>query len=133
MIGPEQAPIQRGQNTEFSPNPVVPEIGIESGVERRERAAEAAASIADSSSGLPTVLPSLIDDAAIVVDNTTLQNNDTTPLTANDDDLIEKEWVDRAKKIVTDTKEDPYRREEAVSKLQKEYQEKRYGRELGEA
>ena len=132
MIGPEQAPIQRGQNAEFSPNLPTPEIGIESGVERREMVAEAAASIADSSSALPTVLPTLIGDDAAVVDNTTLQN-DTTPLTANDDDLIEKEWVDRAKKIITDTKEDPYRREEAVSKLQKEYQEKRYGRELGEA
>ena len=54
----------------------------------------------------------------------------STPLTANDDDLIEKEWVDRAKKIVAETKDDPYRREAAVSQLQKDYQKKRYGREL---
>lgn len=53
------------------------------------------------------------------------------PLVANDDDLIEKEWVDKAKKIITDTKDDPYRREQEVSKLQAEYLRKRYGRELG--
>ena len=54
-----------------------------------------------------------------------------TPLVANDDDLIEKEWVDKAKKIVTETKDDPYRREAEVGKLQVEYLRKRYGKELG--
>lgn len=56
-----------------------------------------------------------------------------TPLTANDDDVIEKEWVDKAKHIITDTKDDPYRREYEVSRLQADYLEKRYGRKLGEA
>jgi Txe/YoeB family toxin of Txe-Axe toxin-antitoxin module len=56
-----------------------------------------------------------------------------TPLAAADDDLIEKEWVDKAKKIVEETKDDPYRREQAVGQLQKDYLKKRYGRELGEA
>ena len=53
------------------------------------------------------------------------------PLFAKDDDLIEKEWVDRAKKIISDTKNDPFKREESVSKLQVDYLKKRYGRELG--
>lgn len=53
------------------------------------------------------------------------------PLVANDDDLIEKEWVDKAKKIVIATKDDPYRREAEVGKLQVDYLRKRYGRELG--
>ena len=56
-----------------------------------------------------------------------------TPIVAGDDDLIEKEWVEKAKKIVTETRDNPYGREHAVSQLQKDYLMKRYGRELGEA
>ena len=53
------------------------------------------------------------------------------PLVASDDDLIEKEWVDKAKRIVSETKDDPYRREAEVGKLQVDYLQKRYGKELG--
>jgi hypothetical protein len=55
------------------------------------------------------------------------------PATAADDDLIEKEWVDKAKKIIADTADDPHRREEAISQLQRDYLRKRYGKELGVA
>jgi hypothetical protein len=58
---------------------------------------------------------------------------DDTPATAGDDDLIEKEWVDKAKKILAETRDDPYRREQEVGKLQIEYIRKRYGREIGSA
>ncbi len=57
----------------------------------------------------------------------------TVPIVANDDDLIEKEWVDKAKQIIAATKDDPYRREQEVSKLQIEYIRRRYGREIGDA
>jgi hypothetical protein len=53
-----------------------------------------------------------------------------TPLTASDEDLIEKEWVDKAKKIVAQTKDDPYAQEKEVSKLQADYLKKRYGKEI---
>lgn len=53
-----------------------------------------------------------------------------SPLVAADEDLIEKEWVDKAKKIVSDTKEDPYSQEKEVSKLQADYLKKRYGKEI---
>lgn len=53
------------------------------------------------------------------------------PVLASDDDLIEKEWVDKAKKIIADTQNDPYRREQEVTKLQIDYLRKRYGKELG--
>jgi hypothetical protein len=129
-IGPERAPEGYGQPIERAPQLANPETGIETGAERREQAAEAAAAVADSS-GLPTVLPAPVDPpTAPIVDDSQIS---TTPLVASDDDLIEKEWVDRAKKIVADTKEDPYKREAAVNNLQKDYQKKRYGRELGEA
>jgi hypothetical protein len=59
------------------------------------------------------------------------QVTDDLPLAANDDDLIEREWVDKAKKIIVETKDDPYRREQEVGRLQADYLRKRYGRELG--
>jgi Txe/YoeB family toxin of Txe-Axe toxin-antitoxin module len=58
--------------------------------------------------------------------------SDDTPIVANDDDLIEKEWVDKAKKILAETREDPYKREQEISKLQIEYIRRRYGRQIGE-
>lgn len=57
--------------------------------------------------------------------------SDGMPLVANDDDLIEQEWVKKAKEIIADTKDDPYRRELEVGKLQADYLKKRYGKELG--
>jgi hypothetical protein len=52
------------------------------------------------------------------------------PLVAADDDLIEKEWVDKAKKIVQQTRSDPYTQEKEVSKLQADYMKKRYGKDV---
>lgn len=65
--------------------------------------------------------------------NSSAASDDDTPLVANDDDLIEKEWVDKAKKILTETKDDPYKREREISKLQIEYIRKRYGRDIGDS
>ncbi len=58
-------------------------------------------------------------------------NDSVGPTLAGDDDLIEKEWVDKAKMIITETQNDPYRREQEVNKLQVDYLRKRYGKELG--
>lgn len=53
-----------------------------------------------------------------------------TPLVADDVDVIEKEWVDKAKKIVSSTKEDPHAQEQHVSKLQADYLMKRYNKQI---
>lgn len=72
----------------------------------------------------PVAIPQSDDDSA--------QTDDTaTPMVAADDDLIEKEWVDKAKKVISDTRDDPYRREQEVKKLQVDYVKKRYGKAIG--
>ncbi len=101
--------------------------GVEIGLERVEQQAEAKAAANDVADTTLTTTTVKNDD--FVVDDTTDDDSDT-PLVANDDDLIEKEWVDKAKEIVAATKDDPYKREEAASKLQVEYLKKRYGKEL---
>ncbi len=80
---------------------------------------------------VPIAIPVVNDDSA-----QTLSTDDptsTNPAVAADEDLIEKEWVDKAKKIIEETKENPYRRELEIGKLQRDYIRKRYGRELGES
>ncbi len=52
------------------------------------------------------------------------------PMMADDVDVIEKEWVDKAKHIVNSTKTDPYQQEQEVSKLQADYLQKRYNKTI---
>ncbi len=54
--------------------------------------------------------------------------DDSNPAIAADEDLIEKEWVEKAKKVISETKHDPYAQEQAVSRLQADYLNKRYGK-----
>lgn len=127
----EQAPVPTGAAIERAPLPYTPEMGVETGAERREAVAESAARQADGTPPLSTpVLPTIVPRAA--ADDTTVVHDDT-PLLAADEDLIEKEWVDKAKKIILETKDDPYAREAAVTRLQADYLRKRYGKELGSA
>lgn len=78
---------------------------------------------------VPMAIPVVQDDnaQALITDDAS-----SNPVVAADEDLIEKEWVDKAKKIIEETKENPYRRELEIGKLQRDYIRKRYGRELGE-
>lgn len=99
--------------------------------EKFEQVAENSAIAADVSK--TTILPTPVSEPSNVDNNTTEASLSSVPLVANDDDLIEKEWVDRAKKIVSDTQNDPHRRENEVSKLQIDYIKKRFGRDLGDA
>ena len=129
LSSPEQRIGQTGYNLENAPLLPNPEIKSEQGAERYEQSSEARATISDI--GISTTLPTpVIDDNASNVVATIVSN---TPLMAKDEDLIEKEWVNKAKKIVAETRDNPHQREEAVNKLQIDYLKKRYGRELGVA
>ncbi len=68
--------------------------------------------------------------AAPVVPVTQNATSPSTPVAANDTGLIEKEWVDKAKQIVQQTKDDPYEQEKEVSKLQADYMKKRYDKDI---
>jgi hypothetical protein len=123
----ERPPVQTGEFSHGAQGEqlltVNPEIGNEKRPEIGAVQAEAAQIAMPS---LPTPVVTQSDDDAVA-------QVDGTQLIANDDDLIEKEWVDKAKKILAQTKDDPYKREKEVSKLQIEYVRKRYGRIIGDA
>jgi hypothetical protein len=50
------------------------------------------------------------------------------PAIADDVDLIEKEWVAKAKEIVAETKDDPYSQNKEMTKVKAEYIKKRYNK-----
>ena len=51
-------------------------------------------------------------------------------LNADDADLIEKEWVTRAKTIVENTKNDPHAQNKQISQVKAEYIKKRYNKDV---
>ncbi|MFA6270505.1 MAG: hypothetical protein WC657_04865 [Candidatus Paceibacterota bacterium] len=53
-----------------------------------------------------------------------------TPDIADDVDLIEKEWVERAKDIVESTKNDPHLQNQQISKFKADYIKKRYKKDI---
>jgi hypothetical protein len=53
---------------------------------------------------------------------------DDVPVVAADEDLIEKQWVDSVKRIVKETRSDPYKQGVAIGRLQADYLQKRYGK-----
>lgn len=129
-LNPERAPIDYAQNRESFPLSPSLDNGLERGEKSVEQGGESAPSAASAAPILPTPV-SFPGSVPTVSD----QGGDTistdAPLVANDDDLIEKEWVDKAKKIIAETRDDPHRREREVGRLQADYLKKRYGKDLG--
>lgn len=54
----------------------------------------------------------------------------STGLQAQDADLIEKEWVERAKAIVAHTRNDPYKQKSEMSKVKADYLKKRFDKTI---
>lgn len=128
----EQAPptIERSASPESYPQPQSPET--HAGINRFEHA-ERLGSFAERASAMPAPVPMPMPIQAPqsqivqVADDTAIP----APISANDDDNIEREWVNRAKQIILQTKDDPRAREKAIGALQRDYLEKRYGKKLG--
>ena len=128
-------------NPESIPGNTRPEIvvgGTETAIEQQgssaperapEQAAHAQASMA--AQAVPITLPTPV--IAPPIDQIQPVSDDSSPAVAADEDLIEKEWVDKAKQIISSTRDDPARREKEVGRLQADYLKKRYGKELGTA
>ena len=53
-----------------------------------------------------------------------------SPDIAEDVDLIEKEWVEKAKHIVSQTKDNPNEQNSEISKLKADYMKKRYNKDI---
>lgn len=52
------------------------------------------------------------------------------PMIADDNDLIEKEWVEKAKAIVNQTKNDPHTQNQQINGMKADYLKKRYNKDI---
>lgn len=58
------------------------------------------------------------------------QNQGVSPEVADDVDLIEKAWVEKAKEIVTKTRSDPHVQTTEMNRFKADYLKKRYNKDL---
>jgi hypothetical protein len=124
----EQAPVVFESIKERMPDLSSGEINGPDAVEAKKNADRGVSAAQEMI--LSTSLPApVVEDGSAVIIATTNDN----PAIAGDDDLIEMEWVKKAKKIIYETQDNPHLREEEVNKLQIDYVEKRYGRKVSEA
>ncbi len=128
---PGSSPEQQSQNPEVNspdrklekfPIGALEHLGGDQSQERTGAVSADPQAAADAATTLPTIPTPVQDDTS-----TTMAQ---TPAVAADDDVIEKEWVNKAKKVITQTKGDPYTKEREVSKLQADYMQKRYGKQV---
>lgn len=128
-LGPERAPVQSGER--FRTTPAGPEVSQPAAPERQETRETQPSGPTDPAPQVqvattPPPLPQ-IQQPAPQAPQVAVDDN---PAVAADDDLIEKEWVDKAKKVIAETKHDPYLQEQAVSRLQADYLQKRYNKSV---
>lgn len=84
------------------------------------------ASAAATASAAPTAAPPLMTSHDPILAATPAGAGN--PTIADDVDLIEKEWVDKAKQIVEMTRSEPYEQKQEVSRLKADYLQKRYNK-----
>lgn len=123
---PEQL-VQPSANPEAVPSLPPVERRVERGQERVEQVAEASARLSDAAATAAVPVAQSVTPQAPPADPV----QTTGPLVAADEDVIEKEWVDKAKQIIEQTRDDPHMRSQRVNDLQRDYLQKRYGKVVG--
>jgi hypothetical protein len=118
---PEQLPVQPtgGEN---QPRPAVPEAKPLSSGQPAPAQPQPAPAVA-----VPPAAPSAAQPQPVAAAPAA---SVTGPAVANDQDVIEKEWVDKADEVVAKTVGNPHAEEEAVEDLQIDYLKKRYNKDV---
>lgn len=91
-----------------------------------ERAPSSAA--AGATAAQPAVpLPPITDTPAPLLQNDVTSTSQSAGSSLiKDDDLIEKKWVDKAKRIVEHTRDDPHQQSEQLTLVKADYMKQRY-------
>ncbi len=102
----------------------------------QERGAEASTSHQESSPGKQAPQSSIQAQVAAITasgvmnpaaaDDSTATTVPDTGLAVTDSDKIEKQWVEQAKAVIAQTREDPYRQKNEISKIKADYIKKRF-------
>jgi histone deacetylase complex regulatory component SIN3 len=110
--------------------PMMPNAAEQAPAPEMAAAPPAAAAVPASipAAGALAVAPVVPDDQAAAA---SAPSTASTSLPAKDDgDLIEKEWVNKAKQIVERTREDPYKQSEELTIFKADYMKQRYNKTI---
>lgn len=121
------------------PSPVVERQPVQAGgnyeaqatrIEKQPVAAELdPAKIAANTAAYPTIsLPPMPIAKPVINNDVATTTSLAVPAVADDRDLIEKEWVKRAKKIIDDNRDDPYNQSKKLTLFKADYMQKRYNK-----
>lgn len=126
--GTSSAPVVEQQG------PLVPTDAAEATTEQAERTVssreQVVAAAVPAGGVIPLPLPAT-PQAAVIPTATNAATPAASALVTDDDsDLIEKEWVDKAKQIVERTRDDPHKQSEELTVFKADYLKKRYGKTI---
>ena len=83
-----------------------------------------------SSASSPVSIPIQTPVPTPVTDDSARPASSTDNTGAPNRDLIEKQWVERAKSIVAQTQDDPYKQKNEMSKVKADYIKKRFNKTI---
>ena len=129
-------PSENSENSKYNLAPVVNDTGTETNDqesgEKQISQPEVSKQPAFSS---PSNYITQVTDAKVPVISTsntssvaTTTSSDDNPAVAEDNDLIEKEWVAKAKQIIEDNREDPHKQSNEITTFKSDYMIKRYNK-----
>lgn len=92
-----------------------------------ERISQASGAVAQATDVTSAPIQSIVDDGVKAQMKSAV---DDDQLIADDIDVIEKEWVQKAKNIVDNTKDDPKQQSDQLNSLKKTYIKNRYNKDI---
>ena len=125
------------QHLEVAPQPGVGEATEEQVVEHQRPASQESTAGKQATPAALQPLPA-IPDLPVAAPVVLPQDDTVAPVSspasakipAAERDRIEKQWVDKAKQIVAQTKDDPYKQKTEMSKIKADYIGKRYNKAI---
>ena len=117
-VAPEQSPVVTG----------APEAGLlknERPSIPAEKMPAAGQSVPSFSMPTPVQMPTTGQQSVVGV-----TSQDVVQSVSDDDDLIEKDWVNKAKAIVERTRDDPYKQSEELTVFKADYMKRRYDKTI---
>ncbi len=103
---------------------------LASGEAAATAAVEQAISTAQPPGAAATDPPAVTTPAASPAAPTPGATTTALPQVADDTDLIEKEWVEKAKEIVALTAQDPHAQNQEINRMKADYLKKRYNKDI---
>jgi hypothetical protein len=98
--------------------------------EKTNSAPEAVNTGSKAAASVPLTIPLPYDPTMTPQQSAPTTSQSSSAQVSDDKDLIDKEWVDKAKAIVERTRNDPYKQSEDLTLLKADYMKKQYSKTI---